>query len=283
MTKKIGTGKDENEMSFLDHLEVLRWHLIRSTLAVVIVGIVAFIAKDFIFDTILFGPKKAEFPTYQFFCQISRSLGLDESFCDGPDFRIQSRQMAGQFSAHIWTSIWAGFILAFPYILWEVWRFISPGLYENERKNSRGFILIASLLFFVGVLFGYYVISPLSINFLANYKVSQEVFNDIDLASYISTVRSSVIACGLIFELPILMYFLTKIGLVTPEFLRKYRKISIVVVLILSAVITPPDVASQIIVAIPIVLLYELSIYISKIVLKREERKLKREKAKNKA
>lgn len=283
MTKKIGTGKDENEMSFLDHLEVLRWHLIRSTLAVVIVGIVAFIAKDFIFDTILFGPKKAEFPTYQFFCQISRSLGLDESFCDGPDFRIQSRQMAGQFSAHIWTSIWAGFILAFPYILWEVWRFISPGLYENERKNSRGFILIASLLFFVGVLFGYYVISPLSINFLANYKVSQEVFNDIDLASYISTVRSSVIACGLIFELPILMYFLTKIGLVTPEFLRKYRKISIVVVLILSAVITPPDVASQIIVAIPIILLYELSIYISKIVLKREERKLKREKAKNKA
>ncbi|HLV63554.1 twin-arginine translocase subunit TatC [Galbibacter sp.] len=283
MTKKIGTGKDENEMSFLDHLEVLRWHLIRSTLAVVIVGIVAFIAKDFIFDTILFGPKKAEFPTYQFFCQISRSLGLDESFCDGPDFRIQSRQMAGQFSAHIWTSIWAGFILAFPYILWEVWRFISPGLYENERKNSRGFILIASLLFFVGVLFGYYVISPLSINFLANYKVSQEVFNDIDLASYISTVRSSVIACGLIFELPILMYFLTKIGLVTPEFLRKYRKISIVVVLILSAVITPPDVASQIIVAIPILLLYELSIYISKIVLKREERKLKREKAKNKA
>lgn len=283
MTKKIGTGKDENEMSFLDHLEVLRWHLIRSTLAVVIVGIVAFIAKDFIFDTILFGPKKAEFPTYQFFCQISRSLGLDESFCDGPDFRIQSRQMAGQFSAHIWTSIWAGFILAFPYILWEVWRFISPGLYENERKNSRGFILIASLLFFIGVLFGYYVISPLSINFLANYKVSQEVFNDIDLASYISTVRSSVIACGLIFELPILMYFLTKIGLVTPEFLRKYRKISIVVVLILSAVITPPDVASQIIVAIPILLLYELSIYISKIVLKREERKLKREKAKNKA
>ena len=283
MTKKIGTGKEEKEMSFLDHLEVLRWHLIRSTLAVIIVGVVAFIAKDFIFDTILFGPKKAEFPTYQFFCQISKSLGLDESFCAGPDFRIQSRQMAGQFSAHIWTSIWAGFILAFPYILWEVWRFISPGLYENERKNSRGFILIASLLFFIGVLFGYYVISPLSINFLANYQVSQEVFNDIDLASYISTIRSSVIACGIIFELPIIMYFLTKVGIVTPDFLRKYRKISIVVVLILSAIITPPDVASQIIVTIPILILYEASIYISKIVLKREERKLKREKAKNKA
>lgn len=283
MTKKIGTGKEEKEMSFLDHLEVLRWHLIRSTLAVIIVGVAAFMAKDFIFDTILFGPKNADFPTYQFFCNLSKSLGLDEAFCEGPDFRIQSRQMAGQFSAHIWTSIWAGFILAFPYILWEVWRFISPGLYEKERKNSRGFILIASLLFFIGVLFGYYVISPLSINFLANYHVSEEVFNDIDLASYISTIRSSVIACGLIFELPIIMYFLTKIGLVTPEFLIKYRKISIVIVLILSAVITPPDITSQIIVSIPILLLYEFSIYISKFVLKREARKLKKEKAKNKA
>lgn len=280
MTKTLGTGKEEKEMSFLDHLEVLRWHLIRSTLAILIVGVAAFFAKDFIFDTILFGPKKAEFPTYQFFCRISQYFGLDESFCEGPQFRIQSRQMAGQFSAHIWTSIWAGFILAFPYILWEVWRFISPGLYENERKNSRGFILIASLLFFIGVLFGYYVISPLSINFLANYHVSEQVFNDIDLASYISNIRTSVIACGLIFELPIIMYFLTKVGLVTPEFLKKYRKVSIVVVLILSAVITPPDVTSQVIVSIPIILLYEFSIYISRFVIKREERKLKKNKNK---
>ncbi|QLE00240.1 twin-arginine translocase subunit TatC [Galbibacter sp. BG1] len=280
MTKQIGTG-EEQEMSFLDHLEELRWHLIRATLGVIIIGIVAFIAKDFIFDTILFGPKKADFPTYKFFCNISRSLGMDESFCEGPQFRIQSRQMAGQFSAHIWTSIWAGFIIGFPYVLWELWRFISPGLHDNERNNSRGFIVIASFLFFTGVLFGYYVISPLSINFLANYHVSEEVFNDIDLSSYISTIRASVISCGLIFELPILMYFLTKIGLVTPEILRKYRKIAIVVVLILSAVITPPDVASQIVVAIPIVILYEISIYISKVVLKREARKLKKQKAKN--
>ncbi|MCM5663733.1 twin-arginine translocase subunit TatC [Galbibacter mesophilus] len=280
MTKQIGTG-EEQEMSFLDHLEELRWHLIRATLGVIIIGIVAFIAKDFIFDTILFGPKKADFPTYRFFCNISKALGLDESFCEGPQFRIQSRQMAGQFSAHIWTSIWAGFIIGFPYILWELWRFISPGLHDNERNNSRGFIVIASFLFFTGVLFGYYVISPLSINFLANYHVSQEVFNDIDLSSYISTIRASVISCGLIFELPIIMYFLTKIGLVTPEVLRKYRKIAIVVVLILSAVITPPDVASQIVVAIPIVILYEVSIYISKFVIKREERKLKKQKAKN--
>ena len=268
--------KSTQEMSFLDHLEELRWHLIRSTLAVVIVAFVAFLAKDFIFDTVLFGPKKADFPTYRLFCNIAQSLSMDESFCEGPQFRIQSRQMAGQFSAHIWTSIWAGFIIAFPYVLYEMWKFISPGLYDNERKNARGFILIASMLFFSGVLFGYYVVSPLSINFLANYTVSDEVFNDIDLSSYISIVRAAVIACGLIFELPIIIYFLTKIGLVTPEFLRKYRKFALVLVLIVSAIITPPDVASQIVVSIPVLILYEISIHISRIVIKREEKKLKK-------
>ena len=268
---------ENEEMSFLDHLEELRWHLIRSTIAVFIVGILAFIGKDFIFDTIIFGPKNSDFITYRFFCDISKMLGMDESFCTKElPFRIQSREMGGQFSAHIMTSIWAGFILAFPYILFEIWRFISPGLHENERKNSRGFILIASFLFFLGVAFGYYVISPLSINFLATYSVSKEVFNDIDLASYISTIRISVVSCGLIFELPIIIYFLTKIGLVTPEILKKYRKISLVVVLILAAVITPPDVTSQIIVAIPILILYEISIFISKAVLKKEARKLKK-------
>ena len=266
--------KDHNEMSFLDHLEELRWHLIRSTFAIVIVGVVAFLMKDFIFDTIIFGPKKPDFPTYGVFCKLSKWLGFSEAFCTTePLFRVQSRVMAGQFSAHIWTSIWAGFILAFPYVLWEFWRFISPGLYEKERKYSRGFIIIASLLFFMGVLFGYYVVSPLSINFLGSYTVSDEVFNDIDLASYISTVRASVIACGLIFELPIVIYFLTKIGLVTPEILRKYRKIALVLVLVLSAIITPPDVASQIIVAVPVLILYQVSIYISKVVIRREAKR----------
>ncbi|SFW14954.1 sec-independent protein translocase protein TatC [Sinomicrobium oceani] len=268
--------KKQEEMSFLDHLEELRWHLIRSTLAIVIVGFLAFLAKDFIFDTIIFGPKKADFVTYEFFCKLSRSLGMDDSFCSGDlPFRIQSRTMAGQFSAHIWTAIWAGFIIAFPYILYEFWRFISPGLYENERKNARGFILIASLLFFTGVLFGYYIISPLSINFLATYQVSEEVHNDIDLTSYIATIRSSVISCGLIFELPIVIFFLTKIGLVTPEFLKKYRKIALVIVLILSAVITPPDITSQIVVSIPIIILYEASIIISRYVLRKQEKKEK--------
>ncbi|SFR50154.1 Sec-independent protein translocase TatC [Robiginitalea myxolifaciens] len=269
--------KDPNEMSFLDHLEELRWHLIRSTLVIVIIGVVAFLMKDFIFDTIIFGPKKMSFPTYRLFCDIATKIGLDSAFCaDSLPFTIQNRTMAGQFSAHIWTSIWAGFIVGFPYLLYEMWKFISPGLYEKERKYSRGFILVASLLFFLGVLFGYYVVAPLSINFLGTYQVSQEVANEIDISSFISTVRASVIACGIMFELPIIIYFLTKVGLVTPDFLKKYRKIALVIVLILSAVITPPDVASQIIVAVPVLILYQVSIYISKVVIRREEKARKK-------
>ncbi len=261
-------------MSFLDHLEELRWHLVRSTAAIIIVAIAAFIAKDFIFDTVIFGPKKPDFPTYEIFCKLSKTLGFDETFCTKELlFRIQSRIMSGQFSAHIWTSIWAGFIIAFPYVLYEMWRFISPGLHNNERRNARGFVFVASFLFFLGVAFGYYIIAPLSINFLATYQVSKEVFNDIDLGSYIATVRAAVISCGLIFELPILVYFLTKIGIVTPQIMKKYRKFALVIVLILSAIITPPDIASQVVVAIPILILYEISIYISKYILKKEKRK----------
>lgn len=264
------------EMSFLDHLEDLRWHLIRATVAVVVLACIAFIAKEFIFDVLLFGPKKPDFPTYKLLCSIAKNIGLEDSFCFTEEqFRIQSRTMAGQFSAHIWTSIMAGFIVAFPYVLYEFWKFISPGLHEMERKSSRGFIIVASLLFFIGVLFGYYVVTPLSINFLGSYRVSDQVFNDFDLSSYIGLVRASVIASGLIFELPILIYFLTKIGLVTPQFLRKYRKFALVIVLILSAVITPPDIASQVIVSVPIIILYEISIFISKAVIRKQKRKEK--------
>jgi sec-independent protein translocase protein TatC len=266
--------KVTEEMSFLDHLEELRWHLIRSTLAVLIFGSAAFVFSKYIFDHIIFAPSRMDFPTYKFFCDIATYFGFESDFCaEALPFTIQSRTMAGQFSADIWTSIWAGFIVAFPYVLYEVWRFISPGLYEKERKNSRGFIFVASFLFFLGVLFGYYVVAPLSINFLGTYSVSDMVTNEFDIGSYIATLRSSVIACGIIFELPIIIYFLTKVGLVTPEILKKYRKIALVVVLILSAIITPPDVASQIVVAIPILVLYQLSIYISGFVLRKEAKK----------
>ncbi len=269
-------------MSFLDHLEELRWHLIRSTLAIVIVGCVAFSMKSFIFDTVLLGPTKMDFPTYRFFCNIATYFNMESSFCaEKLPFTIQSRTMAGQFSAHIWTSIWAGFILAFPYVLYEMWKFISPGLYEKERKNSRGFIIVASLLFFTGVLFGYYVVTPFSMNFLGTYQVSKEVLNEFDLSSVISTEKTSVLACGIMFELPIIIYFLTKVGLVTPEILKKHRKIALVVVLIVSAIITPPDVTSQIAVTIPVIILYQISIYISKKVIKNEAKKLNKNVAKS--
>lgn len=261
-------------MSFLDHLEDLRWHLIRATLAIVIAGTIAFIFKKFIFDVIIFGPTHMNFPTYAGLCKVSEFLGMtDTTFCaDKFPFIIQNRTVAGQFSAHIWTSIFAGFIISFPYVLYQLWSFISPGLKSSERKNSRGFIIIASLLFFLGVLFGYYIITPLSLNFLANYQISEQISNEFDASSVIALVRSSSIASGFVFELPIIIYFLTKIGLVTPQFLKKYRKYALVIVLILSAIITPPDIASQVIVAIPILILYQVSIYISAVVVKRQNK-----------
>ena len=267
--------KPANEMSFLDHLEELRWLLIRCTIAVLIGATVAFFFSDFIFDKILFGPKNPDFITYRIFCDLSQEFGLDKSLCVTEiPMRIQSREMGGQFSAHMWTSITAGFIVSFPFILYFFWNFISPALYQNEKKYARAFVILASLLFFTGVLFGYYLIAPLSVNFLANYNLSNEIFNDIDLASYISLLRSSTVACGIFFELPVIIYFLTKIGLVTPTFLRTYRKYVLIIVLILAAIITPPDVLSQVIVAIPIMVLYELSILISVVVLKNKEKEI---------
>ncbi|QED37730.1 twin-arginine translocase subunit TatC [Antarcticibacterium arcticum] len=275
---KVKTPHDE--MSFLDHLETLRWHLIRATLAILIAGIIAFLAKSFIFDVLLFGPRNADFWTYDILCRISNFVGVDGGFCfDEMPFRIQSRTMGGQFSAHIWVALTAGFIIAFPYVIYEFWRFVAPAMKENEKRNAKGFIFISSILFFLGVLFGYYVVTPLSINFLGKYQVSADVFNDFDLASYISLVRASVIASGLLFELPIIIYFLTKVGVVTPQFLRKYRKYALVIILIVSAIITPPDIVSQIIVAIPVLILYEVSIFISRIVYRKEEKELRASKA----
>lgn len=266
---------EEKEMSFLDHVEVLRWHLLRSTAVILVFSIVAFLMKNFIFNVILFAPKSGDFITYRVFCEVSRFFGTDGLCIEDIPFTFQSLAMAEQFSVHIWTSITVGFIVAFPYIVWEFWRFISPGLYDKERKGARTFIVISSFLFFLGVLFGYYVVTPLSVNFLGNYSVSDLVERNIKIDSYISLVRSSLLASGLIFELPIIMFFLTKMGLITPEFLRRYRKHALVVVLVLAAIITPPDIISQIIVAIPILVLYEVSIIISKIVIKRELKKEK--------
>ncbi len=264
--------KNEGEMSFLDHLEVLRWVLIRSSIAILIGACIAYTYSDFIFNTIIFGPKDGNFITYRWFCEIAMQYDLDKSFClQELPFDLQNRTMEGQFSMLIWTSITAGFIIAFPFILWELWKFVSPALYEKERKNIKYFIAVASLLFFMGVAFGYYILTPLSINFLAHMTISPLVENSIDVNSYIGLVKTTSLATGLVFELPIVIYFLSKIGIVTPVFMRKYRKYAYVIILIIAAIVTPPDVISQIIVSIPLIILYEASIFISKFVGKKEE------------
>ncbi len=258
-------------MSFLDHLEELRWSLVRITIAVLIAAILVFFVSDFLFDVILFGPTRASFFTYTAFCELSHYLGFADSICvTEMPFIIQNTTMEGQVNVFIWICILAGFILCFPFILWEVWKFISPALYDNEKKNAKVFIFTSSILFFLGVLFGYYIVIPMSVNFLATFSVSDVVKNQFTLDSYIGMVKTSVLASGLFFELPIIIYFLTKLGLVTPNFLRTYRKYAIVIVLIVAAIVTPPDVVSQIIVAIPMLLIFEVSVIIAAIVHKRK-------------
>lgn len=251
-------------MSFMDHLEELRWLLVRSSIAILVGGCIAFTFSSYIFDHIIFAPKKSDFITYRIFCDLANTYDLDKSFCitDIP-FSIQSRSMDGQFSTDIWTSITAGLILAFPFILWEFWKFIRPALYDNEKKNAVAFILSTSLLFFLGILFGYYLIMPLSINFLANYQISDVVENNIDLDSYLSLIKTTVISCGLVFEMPIIIFFLAKLGIVSASFLREYRRYAYVIMLIVAAVVTPPDVVSQMTVTIPLAILFEASILIA--------------------
>jgi sec-independent protein translocase protein TatC len=255
---------ESDTMSFLEHLEILRWHLIRTSLAIVLMASVAFIAKGILFDVVIFGPKQIDFYTYELFCSLSRKISNTELFClTEMPFKILNTRMAGQFSTHVWVSLIAGFILAFPYVLYEVWRFVSPGLKSTERNYSRWILFFGAILFAFGVLFGYYVIVPLSLQFLGSYSISEEVNNLIELNSYISTVSTVTLAAGIIFELPVVIYFLAKTGLVTADWLRKYRRHSIVLIMVLSAVITPPDIASQILVSFPIMILYEVSIRIA--------------------
>jgi sec-independent protein translocase protein TatC len=257
--KKIG-----EEQSFLDHLEVLRWHLIRIVIAVVIAAVVAFLNPNILFDQIIFASKDPSFATYKWLCWLSQTLQLGDVFCvlEMP-FIIMNISMSGQFSTHIVSSLIAGLIISFPYVFWELWRFVKPALHQGEQKYSRGIVFYTSLLFVLGVLFGYYFAAPLSVNFLGNYQVSAQVANQISLNSFISTITTICLANGLLFQLPVLVYFLSKLGLITPEFLRKYRKHALVCLLLLAAIITPPDIMSQIMVTFPLMILYEISIKIS--------------------
>lgn len=257
----------EVEMSFLDHLEALRWHLMRSVIAIFGFGIVAFLNKSFIFDTILLAPKNPDFITYRVMCAISERICITEL-----PFTLMNISMSGQFTNHIFISIAAGFIIAFPYVFWEIWRFIKPALYSQESKHARGVVFFSSALFLSGVSFGYFVVAPLAVNFLGSYQVSAEVSNQINLGSYIMTVVSIALACGLIFELPIVTFFLTRVGLINPPFMRKYRKHALVLTLVLAAIITPPDVISQILVAMPLLVLYEVSIRVSAAVIRKQDK-----------
>jgi len=273
----MNTEKQKQEMSFLEHLEVFRWHLVRSVFAVLFFAAIAFIFKGILFDGILLAPKNPDFPTYKMLCYLSQQLGLGDALCmDELPFILMNISMSGQFSTHIMTSIVAGFVVAFPYVFWEMWRFISPALHDDESSVAKGVVFFSSTLFMLGVLFGYYVVSPLSVHFLGSYQVSETVANQISLSSFISTVTTVCLANGVVFELPILVYFLSKVGLLTPDFMRTYRKHALVITLIFSAIITPPDVTSQILVALPLMVLYEISIKISARVLRKQEKQMKK-------
>lgn len=255
--------EEEEGMSFLDHLEALRWHILRSVSAVLVFSIAAFIAKDFVFGVLILGPSKVDFFTYKILCDLGNSLALPGLCINELPFTIQSRQMTGQFSMHMTSSFVVGLIAAFPYLFYEIWRFISPGLYPKERNAARGAVFFVSCLFLSGAGFGYYVLSPLSINFLANYQLDPSITNEFDITSYVSTLSMLVLASALMFQLPVVVYFLSMSGLVTSKMLKAYRKHSLVVILIVSAIITPPDVISQLLISMPILILYEVGIWIA--------------------
>ena len=259
-------SEEKKEMSFLQHLEALRWHLVRSAAVVMILAGVLFYYKDFVFSTVIFGPMHSDFLTYRGLCRVSHMVGLGDALCmQSISFELINIDLSGQFTTHIWTSVIGGLVVGSPYVLWELWRFIRPALREKERKHTTGVVVYATLLFVTGILFSYYIIVPMTINFLGNYHVSDLVQNKISMDSYIGTVTVLTLIMGLVFELPIIIFFLTKIGFIGPAFMRKYRKHAVVVILVVAAIITPSsDIPTLVIVSTPLYVLYEASIFVSK-------------------
>ncbi len=264
-------ASQDTPMPFLAHLEELRWRLVRSAIAVALGAVVMFIFTEDMVETLFMSMRYADFPTYSFFCWLSETLQLDDTLCaneiniDG----LQSIGMADQFTTHILFALGGGVVLAFPFIAYQMWGFLKPALKEGERKNSIWIMVSTTLLFFLGILFGYFIIAPLTVQFFGNYKIQDDTLNVFTISSYMGMITKTTFLSGVFFELPVIIYILSRIGIMTPAFLRKYRRHAIVVVLVLSAIITPPDFISQVIVAIPIMLLYELSIVISARVQKR--------------
>ena len=261
----LSTMSTTDSMTFLEHLGALRKHLMRASLSIIVAAGVAFAFRGILFDEILLAPKSPSFITYQWLCMLGEEFGNASMCVQELKLDLLNSKMAGQFSLHIGLSLMAGLVLAIPFVLREIWLFVAPGLTEGERQKSVAFIGISSMLFFAGAFFGYYIITPLSVQFLANYIVSDQITNLIEMSSYLSTVASIILACGILFQLPIVVYFLSRLGIVTPQGMRTYRRHSWIGILALAAVITPPDVFSQIIVTIPVAFLYEASILVSKL------------------
>lgn len=273
-TKKKGKKSVQAEMSFLEHLEELRWHIIKSVLAVAFFAVFAFLMKDFIFTEIIFKPKMPDFWSNRMLAKLGELLGTDALLINQQPLKLIALQMSDQFMLHFTVAAVTGLIFAAPVVFYQIWSFIKPALYDKEKKHASGAVFFTSLLFLMGILFGYFLIVPFSIDFLTTYSVSPEVVNQINMRSYISTVTSITFASGFIFLLPIFSYFLSKVGIITPKFLKTYRKHSYVALFLVAAIITPPDVFSQIMVGIPLVLLYEASILISYIVVKKREKSM---------
>lgn len=267
----------EAEMSFFDHLEALRWHLVRAAIAIVIFTGLAFYFYDFIFDTVIMGPSRPSFWTYRMLCKLGDYLHRDGFCINKINISLLNTEMAGQFTLQINSALLIGITLGFPYLLWELWRFIRPALHEKERKAASGFVIYATFLFLIGVLFGYYVITPESINFLAGYTVSTQIENKFSIDSYLSSVATLTLATGIVFELPILVYVLSSLGILTVKFMRETRRYAVVVILIIAAVVTPtPDMMTMTVVSIPLFILYEVGILVAAVV---EKRKKAREEA----
>lgn len=261
---KPKSPKNSEEMSFLEHLEELRWHLVRASAAVVAGAIICFIEAEFILDQILFAPTKSYFFTNRAFAWIAQRFDAPDLAINTQPFNVVNYDMAGQFTVNLSIALIGGIIIAIPYIFWEFWRFIKPALYEKERQHATGAVFYTTFLFLMGILFGYYLIVPLSTHFFGSYRVSAEVPNLINLNSYISSVTTVILGSGVVFELPIIIYFLSKVGLISSEFLMNYRKHAYVLLLLLAAIITPPDVFSMLIVSGPLILLYELGVFLAK-------------------
>ena len=268
---KDGSSSKGNEMSFLQHLEELRWHLVRASAAVIICGVVVFLNKQFIFDHVILAPKNPNFVTNRFFGWLAVQFNSPDLAINTKPFQLINIDLSGQFSMHLNLAIMGGIIIAIPYILWEFWRFVRPALYENERKHVTGAVIYSSILFLLGICFGYFLIVPLTTHFFGSYQVSQEVLNQINLASYISSVSTIVLGSGIVFELPIVMFFLSKVGLAGSSFFKTYRKHAFIILLCLAAIITPPDAFSMLLVTGPLALLYELGIVMARVVEKRRK------------